>query len=436
MNLPQNYGNLEVTLTVTGANETNQIFVGSMPSGFGEVFDFGSGATTITKTFGYMNEISTLLDIRIYSKAGEGQQFQPFTFNMCVSCPTTYPCTGTTQDCIPCYDYTFVSLSAQTVSWMSCSGDVQTQVVASGETISIPCAAECSFVGFGQLFSGESCNQYFGTCETPTPTPTVTQTPTITPTVTPTTIVNCVSGATLNITQAGWIKYTDCYGDVQYINVGSTGSYTISGCLYCNSILQGFPYSSVATWSSKTCGPICGSLPPKPETPTPTPTITTTITPTKSSPVYYYVDVYVNGSSPKPNEACGNYPIESKFNVFYARPVQVPQNWNNIQMGGNISTPSNTIYVGRISNIPAGTSIFMGMKGWSSGREIQFKIDNYSGGNIGYGAGVVSGCGGFDLQVNQNRSILISPQVYIDFHGVGGYKYGYCNYSCYGDTSL
>ena len=93
----QNYGNVEVTITASTANTINQIFVGSIDSGFGEIFDFTSAGGSITKTVGYYDSQSTALDISVYSQGNGVSPFQPVTFNICVSCPTVEPCSVSEQ---------------------------------------------------------------------------------------------------------------------------------------------------------------------------------------------------------------------------------------------------------------------------------------------------------------------------------------------------
>ena len=107
---------------------------------------------------------------------------------------------------------------------------------------------------------------------TPTPTP-VTPTPTPgppTPTPTPSLYQ---SGATLNVTDPGWIKYDSrTYGDDYYVFISSTGTYTITDCAICSSIFIGVPFADVANFTITNCGTTCGGTPPV--TPTPTPSAT------------------------------------------------------------------------------------------------------------------------------------------------------------------
>jgi hypothetical protein len=95
--LGQSYGNVEVTISASSANITNQIFVGSIQSGYGEVFDIPSTGGTITKTVGYYDSQNTALDLAIYSVGNASTPFQPFTFNICVGCPTLEPCSVSEQ---------------------------------------------------------------------------------------------------------------------------------------------------------------------------------------------------------------------------------------------------------------------------------------------------------------------------------------------------
>ena len=114
---------------------------------------------------------------------------------------------------------------------------------------------------------------------TPTPTPTPTATPVVpTPTPSPTPGGAYQSGATLNVTDTGWIKYDSrTNGDDYYVFVSSTGTYTITDCAICSSITPGFPFADVASFTITSCGSSCGS------TPAPTPSAS----PAPISYVYY-----------------------------------------------------------------------------------------------------------------------------------------------------
>lgn len=115
-----------------------------------------------------------------------------------------------------------------------------------------------------------------GTLPTPTPTPTptpVTPTPTplpITPTPTPSLFT---SGATLNVTDTGYIKYESLTGTT-YVYIGSLGTYTITECVICSTINIGIPFADLANFTITNCGTTCGGPGP---TPTPTPTVAETV---------------------------------------------------------------------------------------------------------------------------------------------------------------
>jgi hypothetical protein len=118
-----------------------------------------------------------------------------------------------------------------------------------------------------------------GPTPTPTVTPTLTTTPTSTPgasptpTVTPSATPNQIStiyksGATINVTDTGYIKYdtstdTDVY---QFIN--TLGVVTLTACIDCSTIFIGVPFADVANFTIIQCGTGCSGVP----TPSPTPT--------------------------------------------------------------------------------------------------------------------------------------------------------------------
>jgi hypothetical protein len=104
---------------------------------------------------------------------------------------------------------------------------------------------------------------------TPTPTPTLPP-PTVTPTPTPTLPPpEYTTGATLNVTDTGWIKYTMSSGDT-YQYIGSTGTVVLTNCLVCDTIMVGIPFADLAAFTVTNCGSTCSP----PPTPTPTPTAT------------------------------------------------------------------------------------------------------------------------------------------------------------------
>jgi hypothetical protein len=102
---------------------------------------------------------------------------------------------------------------------------------------------------------------------TPTPTPSVTPTNPVTPTPTPTPVNLYTTGATLNVTDTGYIKYTMASGST-YQFIGSTGVVTLTNCLDCSTINYGYPFADLANFTILGCGSPCDAPPP---TPTPTP---------------------------------------------------------------------------------------------------------------------------------------------------------------------
>jgi hypothetical protein len=116
---------------------------------------------------------------------------------------------------------------------------------------------------------------------TPTPTPSPTPsggTPTPTPTPSPTAGSIYTSGATLNVTDPGWIKY-DMSSGTTYQFINTTGTVTLTNCLVCSTINFGFPFADLANFTVTNCGTSCGGAP----APTPTPSAT----PGPVSYVYY-----------------------------------------------------------------------------------------------------------------------------------------------------
>jgi hypothetical protein len=216
---------------MTGGNDTNQFYLGSRQSGFGSIFDFESTGGTINKRVGFWNDMTNTIDLGVYSVSDGVTPFEPFTFNICVDCLTVIPCTGDTQDCYECFNYTFVSLDNQTMYWTRCDGTQVVSAVTDGQVVNITCARECSIIGNGSLTTGVSCG-FTGR--------------------------NCAGrNSTINVTSAGWIKYTDYFGTEVYENITTTGNYVISGCVICDTISGGTPNTPVATFDSLVCGDNC-----------------------------------------------------------------------------------------------------------------------------------------------------------------------------------
>jgi len=99
----------------------------------------------------------------------------------------------------------------------------------------------------------------------PTPTPSLTpMTPTPTPTPSPTpSVIDYTSGATLNVTETGWIKYNMSSGST-YQFIASTGTVTLTNCLDCDTIMVGIPFADLANFTVTNCGSSCSAPAPTP----------------------------------------------------------------------------------------------------------------------------------------------------------------------------
>jgi hypothetical protein len=126
---------------------------------------------------------------------------------------------------------------------------------------------EFRFIGAKAIYP--VCYTYVPTgLPTPTPTATIgptpdfpTVTPTSTPTPTPTATVTgstYQSGATINVTETGYIKYIKKDAELAtYVYISSLGTYTITDCVTCSSIMIGIPFADVANFTLLSCGSSC-----------------------------------------------------------------------------------------------------------------------------------------------------------------------------------
>ena len=330
--LTQNFGNLEVTLTLTGANDVNQIFVGSLTTGFGEIFDFESTGGTITKTVGFYNNQGNGVDLGIYSASNGTTPFTPFVFNVCIGCPTVIPCTGNT-DCYDCYNYTFTSSEAQTIYWTNCDGTQTSSAVTEGQVVNIVCAKECTVVGNGKLVDGATCGSGGNLCPSPTPTPTVTPTP-AQPSI--------VIGTTINVTDTGYIKYLDSNGITQYVYISYLGNYTINVCHYANSIQPGIPFMDLASFNNVVYGTPCNVTPAVTPTPTKTstPTVFFTQTPTPTT-----TNTPTNTQTSTSTPGLSQTPTQTQTGTPNGTPTSTPtqtQTSTNTPTSTPTNTPTNT----------------------------------------------------------------------------------------------
>ena len=118
---------------------------------------------------------------------------------------------------------------------------------------------EFRFIGEKAIYP--ICQTYtVGSLPTPTPTPSPTPTPTpVSPTPTPTpTPGGFTSGATLNVTDTGYIKYREKGETIDtYVFIGSLGTYTITDCVSCITIVPGYPFADIANFTITNCGSAC-----------------------------------------------------------------------------------------------------------------------------------------------------------------------------------
>lgn len=173
--------------------------------------------------------------------------------------PTPTPSiTPSTSPIPPCNLYQFINTNFEptTITWEDCSIGTLNYELQPNEDQTF-CAISYS------VPPGVNVNN-LGLCDIPNPSASPTPTPTSTPQI-------CVTGTTLNITKTGWIKYNNCDNELKYINVQSTGAFTITECHLCNTIAGGTPFSDIATFNAVVCGSSCG-IPPAP-TPTPSPVV-------------------------------------------------------------------------------------------------------------------------------------------------------------------
>jgi hypothetical protein len=125
---------------------------------------------------------------------------------------------------------------------------------------------EFRFIGSKAIYP--VCYTYLSnTLPTPTPTPTPSPTPnptspptaTPTPTITPTpTGSTFTSGATINVTETGYIKYVKKNDSVStYVYISTLGTVVLTDCLTCSTIMIGIPFADVANFNLINCGSPC-----------------------------------------------------------------------------------------------------------------------------------------------------------------------------------
>ena len=104
---------------------------------------------------------------------------------------------------------------------------------------------------------------------TPTPTATPGASPSPTPTITPTNQISTIykSGATINVTDIGYLQYQS-YDGYYFEFIGSLGVNTLTACTICDSIIPAPGFADRAAFTIIQCGTGCSGVP----TPSPTPT--------------------------------------------------------------------------------------------------------------------------------------------------------------------
>jgi uncharacterized delta-60 repeat protein len=167
VDLKQVWGNVEVTISSTAFNQTNQIFVGNLDTKYGEIFNFTRGSSTQTKTFGFNpNGATTKLDIGVYSIGDNTNVFTPFTINFTVKCPTVYLCGDRTPTPTPtltqtptvtpnlgyCYTYTIKGDAIDTITYVNCNGTTGSIEIGPGQTSNLNGAC----IRKGQIYAQKS----------------------------------------------------------------------------------------------------------------------------------------------------------------------------------------------------------------------------------------------------------------------------------------
>lgn len=178
--------------------------------------------------------------------------------------------TGTTSSSCLTVDIVNTGTSRNTFFFTNCSGSTSSWTLDPSQTISV-CGLWGTFTTTGFTYCPDFTNAVCIETPLPTPTPTVTPglSPTPTPTVTPTNtltssltptpsttpLFECRAGITINVTTAGWIKFVDCDGIVQY-QFKSVGNHTLI-CLQVGSIQPGIPFAQLAVFTITSGGVPC-----------------------------------------------------------------------------------------------------------------------------------------------------------------------------------
>lgn len=92
--LDKNYGNIDVRISGTTNNTSNEIFIGNYTEKIGETFSLSSGILTdVTGSLGYFSRNNSKnLDITVHST--NSTTFQPFTLSFTCGCTSTIKCSS------------------------------------------------------------------------------------------------------------------------------------------------------------------------------------------------------------------------------------------------------------------------------------------------------------------------------------------------------
>jgi hypothetical protein len=179
--------------------------------------------------------------------------------------------TGITSSGCLTVDVTNTGYSRSTFYFTNCSGSTSSWTLDPGATISV-CGLWGTFTGTNYQFCPDFTNEVCIETPLPTPTPTVTPglSPTPTPSVTPThtttatltptpsttPLFQCFIAKTINVTTAGWLKYTTCDGVTQY-EYKAVGNHQINVCIREGSLLPGIPFAQLAVFTETSGGVPC-----------------------------------------------------------------------------------------------------------------------------------------------------------------------------------
>jgi uncharacterized delta-60 repeat protein len=256
--LGQDYGNVNVTISVTGATEIFEVFIGNYSNSTGEVFTFTSPNQTITKTFGFLGlGFSTAADIAVYASQSSGN-FGEVKMNFCVDCPTIPACDDVPFSEITSDLYSTANQACDSIYFNPDPTVGDAVLFCDCTTYTNPSfstyATGTYFLSYGtdyrqvSVINGNETVTATTSCSTcsevsPTPTPTNTMTPTVTPTtgfipsptptttITPTvtrTIPTCMAYILGNNSFSTTYEYRDCSsGELIQVFVAANTTYGV-----------------------------------------------------------------------------------------------------------------------------------------------------------------------------------------------------------------